>query len=399
MQLNRNRLSEFDLIEKIEKDELFEENRKQQLFDFLNNFRDIQIVDQFIKDCPSCPGSTKEILEDEFRSAVGGTLAIEGTILKDEEIKESFEKADLCKRLEKKEQEAENTRRAYKYVKSEVDKDRSKFAYSERQIKQIHRHLTINVQYVSPNVPGQYRDTQASFGYPQPKISFFRSRVDIEAVMQKFINWLNKTSTGILSGNELVKAIMAHYYLTEIHPFGDGNGRTARALESLVLYANNINPYCFPSLAKFWNDHRDEYILRLGDIRSTCDPLDFVIWGIKGYLEQIKGVKERVLKKVKQLMLQDYVRWLYFAKPHGKKINQRIYGTLLLLIYLGKMPFNKFLSTPELKTLYRDRKMQTRYRDFKKMEKELCLIRVFKEDGEKFIEPNFRKLEELEYQV
>jgi len=106
-----------------------------------------------------------------------------------------------------------------------------------------------------------------------------------------------------------------------------------------------------------------------------------------------------VLKKVKQLMLQDYVRWLYYAKPHGRKINHRIYGTLILLISLGKMPFDKFMSSPEIMTLYRDRKTQTRYRDFKKMEKALGLIRTYKEDGEKFIEPNFQKLETLEYEV
>jgi len=397
MALTLEKLSKFDLVENLEKAG-FDDARQQQLFDFLGTFREIQTVDQFIRDCPAFPRSTQDILQDEFRSAVGGTLAIEGTILKDEEIKESFQKADLHARLEKKDQEVANTRAAYKYIKGVVDKNNGKFTYSERHIKQIHQHLTNNIQYVSPNVPGQYRNDPARFGYPQ-KFSFCKDGADIQTIMPKFINWLNKPSRRILSGNEFVRPIMAHYYLTEIHPFGDGNGRTARALEALVLYVNNINPYCFLSLAKFWDEHRDEYVLRLGQIRDTCDPFDFVIWAAKGYLERIKGVKERVLKKVKQLMLTDYVRWLYVTKPHNIKINNRIYGILILLIHLGKMPLAKFLSRPELKTFYRDPNKSTRYRDFKKMEKVLGLIRTYKEGGKKFIEPNFQKLEELEYTV
>lgn len=393
MALNLEKLSKFDLEEDLE-NRLFEDKKQEQIFDFINTFREIQIADRFIRELPSFPRSTQEIIKRELTSVVGGTLAIEGTILREEEIEESFRKAGLQKKLKDKEQEAQNSRRAYKYIIDVVDNHEDEFVYSEEHIKQIHQYLTENVEYVSPNVPGQYRDLKARFGEPQ-KYSFCKSKVDIEAIMAKFINWLNKKSSGFLSSNIIVKATMAHYYLTEIHPFGDGNGRTARAVEALVLYANKINNYCFWSLANFWSANREKYLIHLGNIRSTCAPREFLIWGTKGYLLEIQRIKDLVLKKVKQLMLKDYVSWLL----RNKKIRPRIFGALMLLISSGKMPFDKFISSPELTTLYAQRTLSTRYRDFKKMEKTLGLIRIFKEDGKKFIEPNFQKLETLEYKV
>ena len=393
MALDLEKLSKLDLEKDLEK-RLFEDKKQEQIFDFINTFREIRIADQFIKECPSYPRSTQEIIRRELTSVVGGTLAIEGTILREEEIEESFQKAGLQKKLKDKEQEAQNSRKAYKYIIDVVDNHKDEFVYSEEHIKQIHQYLTENVEYVSPNVPGQYRDLKARFGEPQ-KYSFCKSKVDIEAIMAKFINWLNKKSSGFLSSNIIVKAMMAHYYLTEIHPFGDGNGRTARAVEALVLYANKINNYCFWSLANFWSANRDKYLIHLGNIRSTCDPWEFLIWGTKGYLIEVQRIKDLVLKKVKQLMLKDYVSWLL----RNKKIRPRIFGVLMLSISSGKMPFDKFMSSPEIMTLYAQRELSTRYRDFKKMEKTLGLIRIFKEDGKKFIEPNFQKLETLVYEV
>ena len=152
------------------------------------------------------------------------------------------------------------------------------------------------------------------------------------------------------------------------------------------------NPSCFSILAQFWNAHRNEYIIYLGHIRTNLDPLDFLKFGVNGYLEELERVKELVLKKIKQLMLQDYAQWLL----RKKRIHPRVLNTLLLLIRIGKIPYQEFLFA--VKPIYDNRKERTRYRDFKAME-DLKLVRITKENGKKSIEPNFEKLEELEYGV
>lgn len=398
MALNLEKLMKYDLVDDIEaKMGGLNSEYLKLFFVFFNTYQQIKTEDQFIRESPAYPGSTDKILRDELVSSVGATLAIEGTKLTGEEIEESFQKADLNKELEKKEQEAQNSRNAYDYIMNLVKKCRDKFTYNEKHIKHIHKYITENIDYIG-NVPGQYRDINPIFGEP-PKKSLCKTKTDVETAISKLICWLNKEESGPLSGNAIVRAIMAHYYLTEIHPFGDGNGRTARAVEAFILYVNRINIYCFWSLANFWSANRNEYIIHLGNIRATCNPWDFLMWGIEGYLKEIKRIKGLVLKKAKQLMLMDYVRWLLNTKKHQKgekRINQRIVGILALLTQRGKMPLDKFLSFPELMSLYHKRTAPTRYRDFDKMIT-LGLIHISKKD--KTIEPNYRLLDHLEYTV
>ena len=327
MELTFNRLIKFDLVEELESS-LFKEGQSQAVVDFIHTVQQIQSVDQFIKETPSYPKATDKIIRHELVSAIGATLAIEGTKIGEDEIEESFRKADLNETLQRKEQEAENSRIVYGFIIEYVNSTEGEFKYEEAVIKQMHKYFTENMNYLG-NSPGDYRgDFVATFGVPR-RSGLCKTRNDVNIAMKNFAEWLNKKETGILSGNLIVKAIMAHYYMTEVHPFGDGNGRTARALESLVLYVNEMNSYCFWALANFWSANRDQYIIHLGNIRNTCNVWDFLMWGMKGYLHEIKRIKAAVLTKVKRLMLMDYTKYLVDNKKGQKvKIYQRVIDVL-----------------------------------------------------------------------
>ena len=55
--------------------------------------------------------------------------------------------------------------------------------------------------------------------------------------MKEFGQWLIQKDNDIL-----IKAIEAHYRLVTIHPFTDGNGRTARLLLNAILLQNGYAP-------------------------------------------------------------------------------------------------------------------------------------------------------------
>jgi len=399
MKLDFEKLIKFDLVDDIESRI---KNKWEMLMEFFDVCQQIQNVDQFIRDCPAYPGSMDKIQRSELVSSVGATLAIEGTKVTAEEIERTLQKVDLSAELEKKEQETQNTKSAYDYITDLAgtsQKEGKKFVYKEEHIKQIHKHLTVNIDY-GLNVPGKYRDVNPIYGEP-PRRSLCRTKGEVKTTMPKFIEWLNKESSGPLTSDCRAKAIMAHYYLVEIHPFADGNGRTARALEALILFVSRINTYCFWSLANFWSANRSEYIVHLGNIRTTCDPWDFLLWGLKGYQKEVERIKGLVLKKAKQLMLMDYVNHLNRTRKQQKpekKINTRIVGMLSLLTHTDEMTFAKFVSSPQIETLYHKRSGQTRYRDFDQM-CSLGLIRMYDKDGTKYIAPNYQLLEYLEFNV
>ncbi len=395
MELTFEKLIRFDLVQELETSLL---TRSGILTEFLSIGLEIQSADRFIKDSPSFPGSTDKIIRDELISAIGATLAIEGTNLRADEIEESLRKADLNETLKRTEQEAENSRRAYRFIIDIVRNPETSFIYDEHIIKQIHKYFTENLNYLG-NKPGDYRgDFATTFGVPRRE-GLCRNRSEVQTAMTNFVRWLNDPGAGIISTNIFAKGIMAHYYLTEIHPFADGNGRTARALEALILYVNGVNNYCFWSLANFWSTHRDRYIVHLGNIRNTCNPSDFLLWGMKGYLGEIEKIKGLVLKKVKQLMLLDYAKYLLATKrKRAVKLNQRIIDILRLLVQKGKIPLDEFQSSAELTALYRSVSTTTRYRDIKKIVK-AKLARLEKDDEKFFIEPNFQVLDFVSYNV
>ena len=65
----------------------------------------------------------------------------------------------------------------------------------------------------------------------------------------------------------LVQAALVHAQFETIHPFGDGNGRTGRALVQVVLRRRGIAPSCVPPVSVILAADRDAYIDGLGEFR------------------------------------------------------------------------------------------------------------------------------------
>ena len=64
----------------------------------------------------------------------------------------------------------------------------------------------------------------------------------------------------------IVRAAMAHLNLTMIHPFSDGNGRMARALQTLVLVREGILSPAFCSIEEYLGQNQDAYYDVLAEV-------------------------------------------------------------------------------------------------------------------------------------
>lgn len=69
--------------------------------------------------------------------------------------------------------------------------------------------------------------------------------------------------------NPLARAIMMHFLVSEVHPFNDGNGRTARVMMNAELATANQSKIIIP------NVYRDDYILSLKKLSRQGDPSVF----------------------------------------------------------------------------------------------------------------------------
>ena len=68
----------------------------------------------------------------------------------------------------------------------------------------------------------------------------------------------------------LVQAALVHAQFETIHPFGDGNGRTGRALVQVVLRRRGLAPHFLPPLSVVLARSKARYIRGLGDFRGDA---------------------------------------------------------------------------------------------------------------------------------
>ena len=66
----------------------------------------------------------------------------------------------------------------------------------------------------------------------------------------------------------IIQALAAHYHLAAMHPFLDGNGRTARALEALMLQRAGLRDSSFIAMSNYYYDEKKTYLASLADVRS-----------------------------------------------------------------------------------------------------------------------------------
>jgi Fic family protein len=85
----------------------------------------------------------------------------------------------------------------------------------------------------------------------------------VPGAIAELIDYLNAADKGT---PQIVRAAMAHLNLTMIHPFKDGNGRMARALQSLVLMREGIVAPEFSCIEEYIGDHSADYYAVLGEV-------------------------------------------------------------------------------------------------------------------------------------
>jgi len=155
--------------------------------------------------------------------------AIEGNTLSLNETKLILEDGLTIGRKSLKEHlETINHREAIEFVEHLSSSKKNKL--TERNVREIH---SLVMKGIDPDYAGQYRDIQvrisgSSHVPPEPIL--------VASLMKKMMKGINKDE------HPIVQAAKAHFELVSIHPFVDGNGRTARLLMNLILMRNGYTP-------------------------------------------------------------------------------------------------------------------------------------------------------------
>lgn len=230
------------------------------------------------------------------------STAIEGNRLSVEEVKSALkDKNDYQNRFPGRERD-ENEIRGYYLALSELEKQASnKTPVSEESIKMLHALVMSDGRTMvkpSPYRTGQnvIKDNKSGrIVYMPPEAC------DVPRLMKELTDWINEQSLKLPCP---IIAAIAHYQFATIHPYYDGNGRTARLLTTLIIHLGGYDLKGIYSLEEYYARNLNRYYQAisigpshnyyLGRADSDITPwIDYFIEGMaiasEGVLAQLRS--------------------------------------------------------------------------------------------------------------
>ena len=245
---------------------------------------------------PLRPETERELRKLYLARGVQATTAIEGNTLSEEEVRRVIDHQLVLPPSRKYlGQEIENIVEACGLITSRIEAG-APDRITPEEIQEFNRIVLKDLTLDDPVVPGEFRTRVVTVGgYVAPNGRY------VEGLVEALCEWLNgeefrRPEFPIVFG--ILKAIVAHLYIAWIHPFGDGNGRTARLLEFDILARSGIPTPGAHLLSNHYNLTRAEYYRQLNRASKKADVTQFVEYAVQGFRdglrEQLKLINAQV---------------------------------------------------------------------------------------------------------
>jgi Fic family protein len=88
-----------------------------------------------------------------------------------------------------------------------------------------------------------------------------------------------------------IQAGIVHHRLVWIHPFVDGNGRTARMFTTMLLYQRAYDFKYLFEMSTYYNERRDEYYEALRSADRTGDYTDWLVFFLGAFAYQMVRIQ------------------------------------------------------------------------------------------------------------
>lgn len=133
----------------------------------------------------------------------------------------------------------------------------------------------------------------------------------------------------------IVQALALHYHFAAMHPFLDGNGRTARALEALMLQRTGLRDTLFIAMSNYYYEQKIGYLNALNATRAANHDLTaFLKFGLKGVESQCRRLFGEIREQVAKALYRNTVTDLFgrLKSPRKRVVSGRHVQLLNLLL-------------------------------------------------------------------
>lgn len=307
---------------------------------------------------PLQPAVARHLYEVALVKSAQATTAIEGNTLTEQQVAGILDGTYRAPpSREYQEREVRNVLTALAAIDRQITNGERTVITSEL-ICDFNLRILENTDHEENAIPGRIRNH--SVGVPG-----FRGAPaeDCEYLLHCLAEWLESDTfrsdhPEIRFALVVACAIYAHLYIACMHPFGDGNGRTARLVEYVILARSGMVP--LPAahlLSNHYNLTRPRYYRELAGASRTGDTTAFVGYAAQGLVDGLRDQIEQVKQQQFDVTWINYVhavmgqfppspartrqRSLVLAIPSGAEISKRdlpLVNANLAAMYAGKGP-------------------------------------------------------------
>ncbi|OGL07527.1 MAG: hypothetical protein A3I14_01245 [Candidatus Rokubacteria bacterium RIFCSPLOWO2_02_FULL_73_56] len=236
----------------------------------------------------------------ELKREVAGTSRIEGAEFTERELDAAMRETPE-QLLTRSQRQAHAAVQAYRWI-AKIPADRP---INRDLILTIHRQMITGADD-DHCPPGELRTHDQNVNFGAPRHRGVDGGDDCERAFDAFTSALQHEYR---EHDPILQALAAHYHLAAMHPFLDGNGRTARALEALMLQRAGLRDTSFIAMSNYYYDEKPRYLAALAEARQgDHDLTSFLAFALRGVAIQ----SQRLLAEIQHEIQKELFRNLMF---------------------------------------------------------------------------------------
>ena len=285
----------------------------------------------------------ERLQEIELKREVAGTSRIEGADFTEQELDLALHGTaeQLATRSQRQAHAAVKT---YRWIATLQD-DRPT---DSELVREIHRGIVIGADD-DHCPPGELRKTDQNVNFGAPRHRGAEGGEEVRKAFDEFIRALRQEFRG---HDPVIQALAAHYHFAAMHPFLDGNGRTARALEALMLQRAGLRNTAFIAMSNYYYDEKPAYLTALAAARAAQHDLTpFLLFALRGVAIQGGRMLAEVRREMQKEVFRNLMYRLFTRLPSPRKrvIGERQVEMLKVLLEETKVTWGELRArtTPE----------------------------------------------------
>jgi Fic family protein len=282
-----------------------------------------------------------ELEQIQLKREIAGTSRIEGADFTERELDVALRETpeEVLTRSQKQAHAAVQT---YRWI-SKLEDDRP---ITGDLIREVHRRIVTGADDDHCE-PGAIRnlDDNVTFGVPR-----HRGCDGGKECAKAFESLARAISAEFRSHDALIQALALHYHFAAMHPFQDGNGRTARAIEALMLQRAGLRDSLFIAMSNFYYDEKIEYLKALSAVRANdYDLTAFLKFGLRGIATQCERLFKQIRNQVSKALFRNVMFDLFNRLETKKKrvMKERQIELLKLLLKTERMELGQLIRETE----------------------------------------------------